>query len=380
MGASSEEQVILGRNGWLFFRETLGDYTGVQRLSENEIARLALLLDTIDAGLRAQGSRLLIAVVPNKASVYPEYMNAAYPRRTAPGNLERIAASVHATWVPLFDVLREHASEGLYFAMDTHWNALGARYAAYDILMALQEECKVEIPLPNPKASYETRVDWKSDLARMLDPYTEVYDAQQYYGDRLPFSYAGRYRSPEDLTIRTKGGVADMTLLVLRDSFTNLLLDDISGAVGDVTYLRAMPLPLKEAEGVDAVLLEIVERRLPELLIAPPDMMAPLTTRPDDLSGAYMTNVHMETEFTKDGARVFGALDDAPSGLTELCVGVSSAGSEVWYKAFPASGREGDGNLGFSAQLDALAKDAEICVYMKGDISVSSGWTRWNSD
>ena len=112
LGASSEVQVILGRGDWLFFRETLDDYTGAQPLTDAEIDRLALTLDTVDAGLRAQGSRLILAVVPNKASVYPEFMNPAYPRSDAPGNAARLAARTCVVRVPLSDVLAARADEG----------------------------------------------------------------------------------------------------------------------------------------------------------------------------------------------------------------------------------------------------------------------------
>ncbi len=376
LGTSSEVQVILGRGDWLFFRETLNDYTGVQPLTDAEIDRLALTLDTVDAGLRAQGSCLILAVVPNKASVYPEYMNPSYPRSDAPGNAARLAARTRVARVPITDVLAAHADEGLYFHQDTHWNALGARRAARAILETLAAETGADIPLPDPAAPYETRVDWRSDLIRLLEPYTDACEGQQYFADRLPFAYSGRYRAPEDLTIRTTGGAAPLRLLVLRDSFTNQLLEDLSGAVEDVTYLRAMPLPLREAAGTDAVLLEIVERRLPELLAAPPEMPAPAATRPADLDAADMIDTRLEAARVEGEALVSGALAEAVPNLREVSLGVRTEDGEAWYSAFPVSGFAGDGDRGFAALLPALPEGAEICVYMRGDTALRSEWTR----
>ena len=374
LDTSSEEQVILGRDGWLFFRETLDDYTGLNALSDEDIARIALTLDTADAALRARGSRLIVAVVPNKASVYPEKMSAAYPLGEAPGNAERLSMVLGAAQVPLFDLMRQHAAEGLYFREDTHWNALGARYAANAILSMLEEETGVELPLPDPHAPYSLREDWRGDLRKMLDPYTDDREEQQYFTDRPPFSYQGRARSPEDLTIRTTGGATSLRLLVLRDSFCNLLIEELSGAAGQVTYLRAMPLPLAAADGTDAVLLEIVERRIPELLQAPPDMLAQPTGAPSDLKDAHPVGMRVEAEVERDCVRFFGALEEAPEGLWEVLLGVQDAEGERWYAACPISGVEGDGNRGFSAKLEEVSADAQICVYMHGSTSVRSEW------
>ena len=375
LGTSREEQVILGRDGWLFFRETLGDYTGAADLDDNAIARMALLLDTADRGLRASGSRLLLAVVPNKATVYPERMSAAYPHREGAGNAQRLEAAAHVRRVPLTERLRSRAGEGLYFPGDTHWNARGARYGARAILEALADETGVDIPLPDPDAECEILADWPSDLMRLLDPYTDGCDAQQHYSGRLPFSYQGRYRTPEDLTIQTAGGAAPLKLTVLRDSFTNLMLEDISGAVGGVTYLRAMPLPLSAGTDSDAVVLEIVERRLPELLDAPPDLPAPLAEAPEALAQAEIAALDLRAEQTRSGPRLFGALAAAPDGLAELKLGVRTPAGETWYDAFPVSGDPEDGDRGFSALLEALPEGAEVCLYLCGDIALRSEWT-----
>ena len=175
----------------------------------------------------------------------------------------------------------------------------------------------------------------------------------------------------EDLTINTNGGKVNARLLILRDSFTNQMLEYIADAAKQVDFLRAMPLPLKNASGYDAVLLEMVERRLPELLNAPPDMPAPAIDAPADIGGATATGMRLEIEKT----RLFGALEEAPSHLKSVSLGVRGASGESWYSAFPVSGVEDDGDRGFSALLDEIPADAEVCVVMRGDTTVKSDWT-----
>ena len=371
LNTSSQEQVVLGKKDWLFYRDMLNDYTGAQPLTDNEIRRMALVLDTVDSALQAQGSSLTVAIVPNKGTVYPEMMLDAYPRRTTPSTFEQLKAASHVRFVPLYETLSAQADKGLYFHGDVHWNGMGARLGTDKILEVLSEVLGKPLPRPDPNDEYEVREDWPGDLTRMLDPYSTECEPQQYYNDNLRFSYKKRPRSMEDLTINTKGGKVKAKLLVLRDSFTNQMLEYIAAAVKDVTFLRAMPLPLKNASDFDAVLLEMVERRLPELLNAPPNMAAAVSEAPEGLGDAKVVGIRAET----DGKRVFGALDENPEGIAEVRLGMRVGGEETWYSAFPVSGVEGDGDRGFSAQVGELPEGAEIRVYMRGDTDVCSDWT-----
>ena len=372
LGTSSQESVVLGKGDWLFYRDMLNDYTGAEPLTDDEVARMALVLDTVDAGLKAQGgSGLTVAIIPNKGSVYPEQMRSAYPRRTTESTLERLKAMSKARFVPVLEALSAEADKGLYFHGDVHWNGMGARLGANVILESLSEALGQTLPSPDPEDDYEVREDWPGDLTRMLDPYSTECEPQQYYDDAHSFSYKKRPRTMEDLTIDTKGGAASVSLLVLRDSFTNQMLEYIADAAKEVSFQRAMPLPLKSTEKYDAVLLEMVERRLPELLDAPPSMPAPDAEAPDGLSDADTVGLRLEI----DNRRVFGALDEAPSGLVELSLGVRTDAGEAWFSAFPVSGVEGDGDRGFSALLDDIPEGAEICVYMRGDTTLRTEWT-----
>ena len=77
----------------------------------------------------------------------------------------------------------------------------------------------------------------------------------------------------------------------------------------------------------------------------------------------------------ESAAGLFGALEEAPSHLKSVSLGVRGASGESWYSAFPVSGVEDDGDRGFSALLDEIPADAEVCVVMRGDTTVKSDWT-----
>ena len=216
----------------------------------------------------------------------------------------------------------------------------------------------------------------KGDLSRMLNPYEDAFEDRQRYDDRAPFQYEGRARSSDALTVSTKGGRADMKLLVLRDSFCNLLLEDISAAVGEVTYLRAMPLPLSQAEGSDAVLLEMAERRIRELLDKPPVILAMATDAPQDMEKAASSAAEIEVDLTREGARISGWMEEEPDCPAQALVGVRVGEKETWYAATPVSGLEGHEGRGFSALLESLPEGARVRAYMRsGDgAALMSDW------
>ncbi|MBR1456343.1 MAG: hypothetical protein IJ594_04175, partial [Oscillospiraceae bacterium] len=84
--SSAEEQVVLGREGWLYYSSTLDDYTG-QALSDAQLRRIAQNLAAIQAYVEARGARFLFTVAPNKNSLYPQYMPARFEARHETSNV-----------------------------------------------------------------------------------------------------------------------------------------------------------------------------------------------------------------------------------------------------------------------------------------------------
>ncbi len=136
---SAEEQVILGSDGFLYYSDTLGDYTGVS-LTDGELEQIARRLAELQRALEAEGKRFVFTVAPNKNSLYPEHMPARYPNRHENSNAVRLAPILErygVNYVNLFDVLSD---ELLYYRTDTHWTPKGAALGADAILAALGRE------------------------------------------------------------------------------------------------------------------------------------------------------------------------------------------------------------------------------------------------
>ncbi len=166
--------VRAGRDGWLFLTEELR-YDPPKNNPQQQSplkTRAALLADTHKA-LNAQGVRLLVALVPDKARVYPHYLlQGQYPDY----NAQRYALALEALrarGVGVVDLLSTFqaatAKDGtLYYRTDTHWNQTGAAFAAGAIASAAfpQGGC-------SPAARYDTVLakrpqPYAGDLRRMI--------------------------------------------------------------------------------------------------------------------------------------------------------------------------------------------------------------------
>lgn len=362
MGASVSDQVIIGKDGWLYFDETLADYTGVGALTEDDRYQVKVVLETLD---RALDVPLTVMFVPNKSSVNPQYMPDMYPRAQEMRAAQWLLENCDADLVDLTDAL---AQDGLYHKTDTHWNNYGARIGASVLISRLNEITGVEAEVPDPEGACFFEA-YAGDLGQMLFPQDPPEDYQLIYADAgQSYEYEGRYRTPEDLTITTSGGGAPLKLLMLRDSFTNLLIEPLSNAYAQVQYRRAMPLPLIDAGEYDAVVLEMVERRIGELLDAAPVVFAPQTAAWDAAEANCTAQISAAAE--KEGVRLTGHADRETAKLSGVKVSITAQGNTAYYEAFPVRAEEGQG---FSLLIPELPEGAQAQVCVTGEETLLSG-------
>lgn len=360
LGTSVNEQVIVGRDGWLFYEPTIADYTGEEDLTENERYRVKYVLEALDRAIEAP---LVIFFAPNKNTLYAHYMPSGYPMSSDIHVMQWLFENADVNIIDSYSLLSQ---EGLYHATDTHWNRKGARIGASAIIARLNALTGVEGVSPDPYSAYSME-EYAGDLGRMLFANDPPLDWQMVYEDQTQnYKYVGRYRTPEDMTITTAGEGVPLKLLVLRDSFSNLLVESLSNAYSDVQYRRAMPLPLWDAQEYDAVVLEMVERRIGELLDDAPDIQAIEVQPWEELDVNCTAEVYAEVR--NKGVLLYGEMESSADRLSELKVSVSVGDETHFYEAYPVSGSShltGDGC--FALYLSELASDALIQVYMAGD-------------
>ncbi len=260
---SAEEQVILGGDGFLFFSDTLDDYCGIS-LKEEELERIAQRLASLQEELEAEGKQFVFTIAPNKNSLYPGWMPAAYACRHEQSNAVRLLPWLKQYGVNYADLFTPLSEEMLYYKTDSHWTARGAALGADTILAALGRESSYA------SHSFGTEGIHKGDLYEMLYPAFSGREAETLDLSGLSFRALNDTNGGNAITIRTESEYGAGTLLCWRDSFGIALYPYLADAFESATFSRAADYDLSrfaDAE-YDTVILEIVERNIPRLLPA----------------------------------------------------------------------------------------------------------------
>lgn len=178
LGAGNE-QVYLGRDGWLFYSDDVDHVTGppflAGRRSPADPGPVETLAD-FRRQLRERGVDLLVVPVPVKPTIHPEklsrrYRDAGRPIRNAsfPAFMEEMARLD----VPVLDLApafmaMKAPDRPLYLATDTHWRPETVRAAASEIASWIRRrhpELAGGVPTA---AGSEYRIVALGDIARML--------------------------------------------------------------------------------------------------------------------------------------------------------------------------------------------------------------------
>lgn len=267
-GVSGEDSVIVGKDGWLYFGETLDNYTGVNSFSDRELFAIAQNLSMMDRYCRENGKQFAFVIAPNKNSLYPEYMP-DYGAVAEKPDSRKLLELLNAMSVPAVDLFTAFESTGevLYYATDSHWHSKGAALGADLINAAFGVQTDF---YGGPFADGEQ--PYTGDLFHMLYPAWDGKEPDPVYTGELEFSYTGSGRKPDAITLTTESS-APGRILVYRDSFGNLLHPYLAASYGSAKFSRSNSYDLTGE--YDFVLVELVERNLEYLLRNVPIMECP---------------------------------------------------------------------------------------------------------
>jgi len=348
-GTSGDPGVLLGKDGWLYYADTLEDYTGVSPMTDRELFSAAHNLRLMADYCEENGKQFLFVIAPNKNALYPQFMK-EYGARTDIPDSQRLMERLAELGVPtadLFTAIRQK-QEQLYFAHDSHWNTKGAALGA-DVINAA---FGIESDYYN--GDFSQTVPHEGDLYTMLYPAFTDPEEDFVYGGALDFTFTTASTRPDAILLRTESK-APGSLLAYRDSFGNLLFPFLASSYGTAQFSRSTSYDLtKEA---DYVLIELVERNLGYLTENLPVMPAPVEAidLPEQVSGTISATAAKRGDFLQ----VKGAFPvlDADSPVYVLC-------GNTAYRAFCLE----ETGFGLSLPEDALPEYA-LC-YQSGELTM----------
>lgn len=144
---SSSKSVIIGKDGWLFYKgaqvndeDPVSDYNGANLFTDEELLTIRANMTAARDELAAQGREFIIFIAPNKERIYREHMPAAYGEAAEYGRMRQVVdylqETTDLTVVCPYDALMEYKESHetpIYFKYDTHWNYLGAYIGAREL-------------------------------------------------------------------------------------------------------------------------------------------------------------------------------------------------------------------------------------------------------
>jgi hypothetical protein len=269
--------VIVGRDGWLFYAGNgdgvdFRDFGGRWPHSASDVEAWLTHQDARVEEYAQVGARYLVALAPNKHTVYPEYVPARYgPHR--PGLLDEVRTQLQRhpqlEVVDLREALLPKRDAQLYFRGDSHWNAQGAFRAAQAITDALRARVPTVGRLRDEDYVLHTGLIESGDLVNMLALGIQLNDRTFGYERRSPG--ARLIRSEELHRVWEQTGTNLPTAVLLADSYGATLSPILADAFSRLHYYVAArggpDRNLVPQERPDVVILLTVERYLPSLAV-----------------------------------------------------------------------------------------------------------------
>lgn len=328
-GTSTTDQVLIGKNDWMYYTETLNDYTGQHLMTERALKNVVHNLALMQKYVESRGSEFLLVIAPNKNSIYDENMPYYYRKRTGKNNYERLmplldSAGIHYT--DLFTAFAE-SDEVLYLERDSHWTNKGA-VLAYNQIMEntdLDYETYEHIP-------YEVKKDHMGDLTEMLYPENSEPDENEYYQKEWLHSYNNEVTDNMDDWIETSSPKSDACLLMYRDSFGESMLPFLAEEFGNAYFSRLVPYNLLNVDGYqpDYTVIERTERRLSSFA----EQAAVMQTSEVQVESQKKADTETTLNITEDGGYyvISGRLDEVyQKENSEIYVKLGSRVLESFY-------------------------------------------------
>lgn len=127
------EKVILGKEGWLFLVDygAMDDYRNLNPFENAQLDSIQQYLTTIADSLEKKNKKFYVVVVPDKHTIYPEFLPDNIKKINPVSRLQQVSARLKSSsafhFIDLTDILLlAKRKEQVYFKEESHWNDRGA--------------------------------------------------------------------------------------------------------------------------------------------------------------------------------------------------------------------------------------------------------------
>ncbi|MDR3616043.1 MAG: hypothetical protein P4L53_20970 [Candidatus Obscuribacterales bacterium] len=192
---SGTKLVAIGKHNWLYYTQegTFDSEINKGPFSEEKLALWSRMFQTRQKILAEHHIPYVLIVVPEKGSIYPEYLPQGWFRRSGITRIEQLQDELKAhtkvDFVNALSILSSNKSPEhlLYHTNDTHWNSYGAFFVGQDILKHLSkyfpsvkafgsnEYSLEEESFKGNLSTADGLEDWLIDECPKVEPTTKMY-------------------------------------------------------------------------------------------------------------------------------------------------------------------------------------------------------------
>ena len=250
-GQSGIPEVIIGKEGWYFYAadQLLDDFRGLLPLTEKQLNSWREDHVRKRNWLAKQGIRYLLVLVPDKQTIYPEYLPDYFRKAKGTTRIEQLMEYLKQDRdVTILDLrpslLNAKSEKRLYQKTDSHWNDYGA-FVGYKEMMN-----RISQWFPKEQFKFDfyfhpDRVTERpgGDLVRMLGLHETIKEVWPLLKERhfcsQPLKPNVEMENQEMIGEPFMEGCKDANLraLVFRDSFFELVRPFLSENFQQVVYL-----------------------------------------------------------------------------------------------------------------------------------------------
>ncbi|HEY5232625.1 MAG TPA: alginate O-acetyltransferase [Verrucomicrobiae bacterium] len=277
----SSPDVILGRDGWLFYSgdNMIENFRGSNPFTRDQLKAWQNLLESRRDWCVRHGSAYIFVIPPDKQSIYPEHLPAWLLPVKKPGKLDQFMAYMKTnSTVPVLDLrpalLAAKTNRTVYLLTDTHWNNLGAFAGCQSLISALSRQLPGLKPLPLEAFERKIVPQPAGDLSRMLgqEQWT-IEKANVIFSPQPPLKplavvvdtnlLAGRWKKGAE-PVFTENPEGRRKAVVFRDSFAGYWIPFLGYDFNRVIYIWQFnwDMAFLEKQKPDVVIDETLERFL----------------------------------------------------------------------------------------------------------------------
>lgn len=361
---SDNDKIIVGKEGWLFFSETLDDYQGVKTITKRGAHNIARTIELIQKVMENSGSDFVFTIAPNKNSLYPQYMPDNIKKLSDTKNYDLVKDAMKNYNIKYFDLFEffGNKDEVLYCKTDSHWNNKGAAITCTELLKRLNKRCT-----DYNKETFKKKFDYTGDLQEMLFPNVKKPSEDNYYfGNEKKINYVSPMKDVEAVSIATLNENKEDQIMMFRDSFGNAIIPYIADEYYMGTFSKSMPynLTIAQLKGVDDVVIEIVERHLDLLCSNVPVICMPKITGIDTEHMNEDLLADVEAEKQDDQYLITGKIDKKFVSDNSIIYVIINGGV---YEAFPCSNDGNYNDYAFGLYVENIKNIDEIKVVVGTD-------------